>query len=39
MHVFLWGVGGKDRSSSFQEEVSHTYTLKLGYSRNSILYI
>ena len=26
---YLWGVGGKDRSSNLQERVSHTYTLKL----------
>ena len=36
------GVGGggkgEGRSSSLQEGVSHTYTLKLGYSRNYILY-
>ena len=26
----LWGVGGKGQDSSFQEGVSHTYTLRLG---------
>ena len=34
----MWDVGGKDRDSSFQEGVSHTYTLRLDYSKNSILY-
>ena len=41
----LWGVGGKGqdsggkgRGSSLQEGGSHTFTLRLGYSRNSILY-
>ena len=34
----LWVVEDKSRDSSFQEGVSHTYTLKLGYSRNYILY-
>ena len=33
----VWGVGGKGQGSSFQEETSHTYTLRLGQSRNSIL--
>ena len=31
----MWGKG---QSSSLQEGVSHTYTLRLGQSRNSILY-
>ena len=30
---------GKDWGSSLQEGAPHTYTLRLGYSRNSILYI
>ena len=34
----LQGVGGKGRSSSLQEGASHTYTLRLNQSRNSILY-
>ena len=29
---------GKGRGSSFRERVSHTYTLRLGYSINFILY-
>ena len=29
----LWSVGGKGRSSSLQEGVSHTYILRLGQSR------
>ena len=29
---------GKSRDSSLQERASHTYTLRLGQSRNSILY-
>ena len=31
-------MGGKGRDSSLKEETSHTYTFRLGYSRNSILY-
>ena len=31
-------MGGKGRDSSLKEEASHTYTFRLGYSRNSILY-
>ena len=34
----LWGVGVKGWGSSLQEGASHTYILRLGYSRNSILY-
>jgi len=34
----LCSVGDKDRGSSLQEEGSHTYTLRLSYSINSILY-
>ena len=30
-------LGGKDQCLSFQERVLHTYTLKLGYSKISIL--
>ena len=37
-YKYLWDVEGKDRSLSLQERTSHTYTLKLGQSRNSILY-
>ena len=37
-YKYLWGVGDKDQSSSFQEGASHTYTLRLGQDRNSILY-
>ena len=33
-----WSVGGKGRSSSIQEGVSHTYILRLSQSSNSILY-
>ena len=29
---------GKDRDSSFPQRDSHTYTLRLGYNRNFILY-
>ena len=29
-YKYLWGVGGKGQGSSFQEGVSHTYTLRLG---------
>ena len=35
----LQGVADKGRGSSLQEGVSHTYTLKLCQSRNSIFYI
>ena len=35
----LCGVGGKGWGSNLQEEASHTYTLRLGQSRISILYI
>ena len=35
---YLWSVGDKSWGSSFQEKVSNTYTLRLGYSRISILY-
>ena len=31
--------GGKGRDLSLQERASHTYILRLGYNRNSILYI
>ena len=31
-------MGGKGRGSSLQEKASHTYTLKLGQSKISILY-
>ena len=34
----LWGVGGKGQNSSLQEGTLHTFTLRLGYSRISILY-
>ena len=34
----LWGVGDKGQGSSFQEQTSHTYIFRLGYSRISILY-
>ena len=34
----LCGVEGKGRNSSLQKEISYTYTLRLSYSRNSILY-
>ena len=34
----LWSIGGKGRGSSLQKRASHTYTLRLGYNRNSILY-
>ena len=36
--ICLWGVRNKDWGLSFQEGVSYTYTLRLGYSRDSILY-
>ena len=29
-YMCLWSVEGKSRGSSFQEEASNTYTLKLG---------
>ena len=32
------GCGGKGQGSSLQEGASNTYTFRLGYSRNSILY-
>ena len=35
----MWGVGSKGRDSSSQNGVSHTYTVRLDYSRISILYI
>ena len=34
----IWGVEGKGRGLSFRERVSQTYTLRLGYSINFILY-
>ena len=34
----VWGVGSKNEDSSLQEGASHTYTLRLDYSRISILY-
>ena len=34
----LCNVGGKGQSSSFQEGASHTFTLKLGSNKISILY-
>ena len=34
----LWDVRGKDWASSLQEGNSHTYTLRLGYNKISILY-
>ena len=34
----MWGVGGKGRGSSLQEKALHTYTFRLDWSRNSILY-
>ena len=37
-YKYLRSVGGKGRSSSLQEGFSHIYTLKLSWSRNSILY-
>ena len=35
----LWGMRGKGRDSSHQKIASNTYTLRLDYSRISILYI
>ena len=32
------GWEGKGQGSSLQKRASHTYTLRLGYNRNSILY-
>ena len=37
-YKYLWGVRGKGRGSNLQEGASHTYILRLGESRNSILY-
>ena len=37
-YKYLWDMGGKGRDSSFQERVSHTYILRLGYNRNSIVW-
>ena len=34
----MWGVGGKGRGSSLQEKTLHTYTFRLDWSRNFILY-
>ena len=34
----LWSVKGKSQGSSIQERILHTYTLRLGYNKNSILY-
>ena len=34
----LVGSRGKDRGSSLQEKALHTYTFRLDWSRNSILY-
>ena len=34
----LCGVGGKGWSASLHKGISHTYTLKLGFSKISILY-
>ena len=34
----LWGVGGKGWGLSLQEKALHTYTFRLDWSRNSILY-
>ena len=37
-YKYLWDVGGNARGSSLKEGASHSYTLRLCKSRNSILY-
>ena len=34
----LWSIGGTNQDSSLEKGVSHTYILRLGYSKISILY-